>query len=315
MAANFCFDFAIAESDQDSLAYTQKPNEKKANECTLKMAEFINPTNELLKGVLNGQPVAQIIELPRLGNDENKYCLRHFSVKYVESLMRDSHEYSFSGTSQALRSNSDLIPSVYEGGMKIWECSVDLIQFLHKIVAEQGELVMAGKKVLELGCGAGLPGIYALLNGATVHFQDYNEEVLKLFTIPNAALSLNSQKLPIVLSENWTLLETLENTCKFVSGDWSSASSILEASSYDVILTSETIYNIDRQQALYDLIRYTLKPSGVVFVAAKSYYFGVGGGTDQFVNFVRKDGVFDVCTVCTHCDGVKREILKMEMVS
>jgi len=27
--------------------------------------------------------------------------------------------------------------------------------------------------ILQLGCGAGLPGIYALLHGSIVHFQDY----------------------------------------------------------------------------------------------------------------------------------------------
>lgn len=32
---------------------------------------------------------------------------------------------------------------------------------------------MAGLRVLELGCGAGLPGIVALLHGACVDFQDY----------------------------------------------------------------------------------------------------------------------------------------------
>lgn len=32
-------------------------------------------------------------------------------------------------------------------------------------------------KVLELGCGHGLPGILCLLAGAEVHFQDYNAQV------------------------------------------------------------------------------------------------------------------------------------------
>ena len=39
---------------------------------------------------------------------------------------------------------------VYEGGMKIWECSIDLVKYLSGTVVD-----LHGKKVLELGCGAG----------------------------------------------------------------------------------------------------------------------------------------------------------------
>lgn len=59
--------------------------------------------------------------------------------------------------------------------------------------------------VLELGCGSGLFGIICLLLGAnTVTFQDYNSEVLKLWTIPNIALNL----------------QDFCNRVAFVDGDW-----------------------------------------------------------------------------------------------
>ena len=35
-------------------------------------------------------------------------------------------------------------------------------------------------------------------------------------------------------------------------------------------------------------------PHGVAFVAAKSYYFGVGGGTKSFSKLVKEDGIFEV---------------------
>lgn len=63
---------------------------------------------------------------------------------------------------------------------------------------------------------------------------------------------------------------------------------------FDVILTLETIYNIEVQKTLYELIKFSIKASGVAFVAAKSYYFGVGGGTDEFAELVKKDDVFDI---------------------
>lgn len=33
-----------------------------------------------------------------------------------------------------------------------------------------------------------------------------------------------------------------------------------------------------------------LRPQGVVYMAAKKYYFGVGGGTRRFLSVVEKDG-------------------------
>ncbi len=55
------------------------------------------------------------------------------------------------------------------GGMKIWECTLDLLEYL-----EKENVKFQGLNVLDLGCGAGLLGIYALSRGASsVHFQDY----------------------------------------------------------------------------------------------------------------------------------------------
>jgi len=39
-------------------------------------------------------------------------------------------------------------------------------------------LLNVHRSMLQLGCGAGLPGIYALLHGAVVHFQDYVRQLL-----------------------------------------------------------------------------------------------------------------------------------------
>ncbi|ORZ07240.1 hypothetical protein BCR41DRAFT_311065, partial [Lobosporangium transversale] len=86
----------------------------------------------------------------------------------------------------ALAGKSDLVKGVYEGGLKTWECALDLVAYL----AEQKENY-DGKKVLELGCGSALPGIYVLTQSktVTVDFQDYNDQVLKLVTLPNVLLN------------------------------------------------------------------------------------------------------------------------------
>jgi len=65
--------------------------------------------------------------------------------------------------------DSDLVAGVYEGGMKLWECSLDLVQFLD---APRWRSRIQGARVLELGCGHGLPGLLALHHGAAaVHMQ------------------------------------------------------------------------------------------------------------------------------------------------
>lgn len=47
------------------------------------------------------------------------------------------------------------------------------------------------------------------------------------------------------------------------------------------------------------------------YIAAKTYYFGVGGGTRQFEKVVKEDGTFDVEVVWKNPKGLQREILKL----
>ena len=56
-------------------------------------------------------------------------------------------------------------------------------------------------------------------------------------------------------------------------------------------------------------------PHGVVYVAAKSYYFGVGGGIKTFCSTVKADGIFEVTSVAKveaeGGSGTVREIVEM----
>lgn len=50
--------------------------------------------------------------------------------------------------SVAATAHSDLIPNVYEGGLKTWECSLDLVTYLHDRLEGQ----LADRRVLEVRC-------------------------------------------------------------------------------------------------------------------------------------------------------------------
>lgn len=192
--------------------------------------------------------------------------------------------------------HSDLIPGVYEGGLKTWECTFDLVAFMAEI-----SLDTAGKTVLELGCGAGLPGIFSVISGAeSVHFQDYNLEVLEYITIPS------------LLCNNGNFGNN-ETTFRFYSGDWNQLPSLVPSDQhYDIILTSETIYSPSSQPQLLSALRALSRAStGVVFVAAKCVYFGVGGTVEGFCRLVEEDGMFNVEEVWRISTGVPRVVLKL----
>ncbi|KII91284.1 hypothetical protein PLICRDRAFT_105373 [Plicaturopsis crispa FD-325 SS-3] len=92
---------------------------------------------------------------------------------------------------------SDLVPGVYEGGLKTWECSLDVVDYLDSIQDEIGSF--RGRRVLELGCGTAVPSLYILhrlfssepddVQETHIHLQDYNRSVLELVTVPNLILA------------------------------------------------------------------------------------------------------------------------------
>lgn len=177
--------------------------------------------------------------------------------------------------------HTDLITGVYEGGLKLWECSLDLLQFLSQEVSllktkqdrqnfihtntsntNQTNIMIqqtlkkalsSRGKILELGCGHGLPGIFLLResfdcnkednkdesNGCNqVFFSDFNKFVLEQVTLPNILANLaivNSQVSSILSSHSpsFTLTITtakqptkqmlaLQNRIRLLSGDWMS---------------------------------------------------------------------------------------------
>jgi predicted nicotinamide N-methyase len=150
-------------------------------------------------------------------------------------------------------SQTDLVAGQYEGGFKLWEGGVDLAEYLAADVAGN-KAVWGGKTVLELGCGHGLPGIIALLEGAEVHFQDFNKQVLQTLTVVNVAANWNAHRMQSVGA-------AVPNAApaRYFSGSWSALGPLLReqglAGTYDVILTAETIYSMEALHSLYQCFK------------------------------------------------------------
>ena len=139
----------------------------------------------------------------------------------------------------------------------------------------------------------------------TVWFNDYNADVLKQITIPNVLLNVPSTE----------VTET-----RFFSGDWQSLEENFlrkeiteESAKFDLILTSETIYNQENQSKLVSIFKQFLKRDGEVLVAAKTFYFGVGGGLRQFEKLLKQENLNSEIVKTFDNGGVKREIIRINL--
>lgn len=198
----------------------------------------------------------------------------------------------------------DVIPGMYEGGMKQWECTHDLLRWINSNAA-----VVCDKIVLDVGCGAGLAGVAALAAGAAhVVFQDLNVAVLREVTIRNVVCNLGEDAL---------------HKCSFVAGPWDAlAAATARAvdmpipsqlrSRIDIAISSETIYSTASHSALLAVLRTVLTPqTGIAIVAAKRHYFGVGGGSVEFSRVAAASGCA-VSVVESIGTDVPRDVMKLQ---
>ncbi len=194
-------------------------------------------------------------------------------------------------------SDLDIIPNVYEGGLKIWESSIDLVRFM----LNGGIGKLNGKRVIELGCGHGFPGILALLNGASeVTFCDFNSSVLSRATAPAVRNNVGSL-----------------DRSHFFAGDWASLPDAVGLNApFDLVLSSETIYTEERANGVARALAALLSKNrgATAYVSGKRYYFGTGGGSDAFRSALKEiDSSFSI-TVPLKIDnlgGNIREIMRI----
>ena len=100
-------------------------------------------------------------------------------------------------------------------------------------------------------------------------------------------------------------LSTYNISLNFFSGSWDGFPT---STPYDCVLTSETIY---REESIPPLLRVLRESKAeVCLVAAKVLYFGVGGGVQEFVKAVDKQGG-KVQDVWDQREGVARKIMSV----
>uniref|UniRef100_A0A0K0G1R5 protein-histidine N-methyltransferase n=1 Tax=Strongyloides venezuelensis TaxID=75913 RepID=A0A0K0G1R5_STRVS len=223
----------------------------------------------------------------------NDKIIKYLSSEEVSNLIKESN-YKNSNELKDI-DKSDLIPNIYEGGLKVWEAAIDMCKYITK----NGNDTFKGKTVLELGCGAGLPGICALIfQSSHVYFQDFNEVVLKCYTQENVKMNgFNG------------------NQTTYISGDWKYFNDNVRenGTKFDIILTTETIYCEENYEKLYQVFCDNLKdtPDAYILLGGKLYYFGVGGSILGFMDFLKIKDNFNVEVVDVVEASVPRWLLKI----
>ncbi|CAO3620264.1 unnamed protein product [Cunninghamella echinulata] len=312
---------------------------------------------------------ADILKIPRTDIQLYKRTLANVKFQMAE---QDSLEED-SGSNNNSKDNSEQILDMLN-----LTGNSDLIrgQWLSHLPKQD----ITNKAVLELGCGSALPSLYLLQKefNNQVDVQDYNDQVIRLITLPNILLNtILTPQQPVslttttvvkddnndglstsssitdnekdnendqyndneeeddedeceVMDEPLTcdaeaelesdkipdMLQQISQHSKAFIGDWSGLPNKLSIK-YDLLITSETIYAEHSLMDLIHVIQHALKkPNGVGYVAAKTVYFGVGGGILPFCELVSKSADKDgdklkVEKVFESESTVKREILKI----
>ncbi|MCC6383634.1 MAG: methyltransferase [Bacteroidia bacterium] len=167
--------------------------------------------------------------------------------------------------------NEDNIPYWTE----IWPASIGLSEF----IAENQELVQK-KKVIELGCGLGLPGIVAARMGAAITFSDLQPDALYFACLNAEANGVNDAAYKI---ENWKRT-SIENE-------------------YEVLIASDVSYERTAFPFLIKAFRNLLIPKGIVLLSEPGRQYA-----RSFFSLLSNNGFR-----CTH--HIKREVVRNEIVT
>lgn len=304
-------------------------------------AAYVDLTNTL-KSLTNVRVTFDEYMTPR-GNAI--YRRQVFDIKH--QIMTEIEESSSNEIHDILIGSSDdldLKKDVYEGGFKLWECSYDLVDLIESYWSNND---LNYSCYLELGCGTSLPTAHLLSrilsNEAPttirkVIITDFNIEVLRLVSIPNIIISwamsldpavrssfmdpevpLGADELmftPALLSKFVETLKQKKIDLLLVHGSWGRTfCDLVSPQQPDLILTSETIYSVDSLPVVLDMLLHFLtdKANYLSLIAAKEYYFGVGGSIIEFMQRLlnKKPSTMTSETIGNNLGQLKRDIVRI----
>ncbi|KAL6720742.1 hypothetical protein ACLMJK_002667 [Lecanora helva] len=250
-------------------------------------------------------------------------------------------------------SADDILPSVYEGGFKTWECSLDLAQYLSEVYCGKKLSDEAVRHIIEVGAGTSLPTLVLFSHFFKNSHQrkhpihlwiaDYNISVLEACVMPNLVLTWHLAHFEAVAPREGDLEITSNLISSFledisdksicihgISGAWGDAfCQILDPlidpyhlENMDIMfLASETIYSPSSIRSfvrvLSRVLRATRSAEGTTkaLIAAKRIYFGVGGGVDEFLKILEESHGSANSVWESKGTGVGRVILEVVMNS
>lgn len=190
-------------------------------------------------------------------------------------------------------------------------------------------------------------------NALTLILSDFNYEVLRLVSLPNLIIYWASTLDPNLLQElcqrevegssdtnqeasaplpndeillTPKLLRQFQNdltskniTIEFISGSWGNEFlSLVQPKGIDFLISSETIYSLETLPIVAETILSLKQTSSdlSILVAAKNFYFGVGGSVIEFVNYLEKQISIRNLNLSIEVDEMnsqlKRSIIKID---
>jgi hypothetical protein len=162
---------------------------------------FEKKLNETL---IRANSVNSLMVLEERDNYDFIDSVAYINVNIFGKVFKVSQRHFQSGLDEEF----DIVNGKYEGGYKIWECSLDLSAFILENISN---FEASNLSILELGCGHALPGIVFLQSGCkSVMFSDLNSDVIQAVTLPNIFLNCDEEtrKFATCYSGDWNLLST-----------------------------------------------------------------------------------------------------------